>query len=253
MVKYLINKKLVFTIIILFISTNLVSALNINFAKDSKSIDIENWLYVGGEGPGNYTKIQDAIDNASDGNTVFVFNGTYFEEVNVYKRINLIGENKVDTIINSLTNISDTVVVITADYVKIYNFTITSKNNSIKSTYGIKIKSSYCNISNCNIIENSFIEIAFFGKSNHNTIYRNNIKKGAFGIYLGLDQVCSIFNVIKQNNFIETRLTFYLSFFNYWIGNYYDTWIGFGPKIIWGHGLFFPWVNFDWHPVKEPY
>jgi hypothetical protein len=32
-----------------------------------------NWLYVGGSGPGNYMKIQDAVDNASNGDTVFVF------------------------------------------------------------------------------------------------------------------------------------------------------------------------------------
>ena len=31
-----------------------------------------NTLYVGGSGPGNFTKIQDAIDNASNGKTVFV-------------------------------------------------------------------------------------------------------------------------------------------------------------------------------------
>ena len=34
-----------------------------------------NTLYVGGSGPGNYTKIQDAIDNTSDGDTVFVYKG----------------------------------------------------------------------------------------------------------------------------------------------------------------------------------
>ncbi|HDN50977.1 MAG TPA: hypothetical protein ENG06_04290, partial [Thermoplasmatales archaeon] len=40
-----------------------------------------NTWYVGGSGPNNYTKIQDAIDNASDGDTVFVFNGIYYENV----------------------------------------------------------------------------------------------------------------------------------------------------------------------------
>jgi len=34
-----------------------------------------NTLYVGGSGPNNYTKIQDAIDNASNGDTVFVYSG----------------------------------------------------------------------------------------------------------------------------------------------------------------------------------
>jgi len=30
-----------------------------------------NILYVGGSGEGNYSSIQDAIDNASDGDTIF--------------------------------------------------------------------------------------------------------------------------------------------------------------------------------------
>jgi hypothetical protein len=34
-----------------------------------------NILYVGGGGPGNYTKIQDAINNAINGDTIFVFSG----------------------------------------------------------------------------------------------------------------------------------------------------------------------------------
>ena len=34
-------------------------------------------LYVGGSGPGNYTKIQDAINNAIDGDTIYVYSGTY--------------------------------------------------------------------------------------------------------------------------------------------------------------------------------
>ena len=63
----------------------------------------------------------------------------------------------------------------------------------------------------------------------------------------------SCFNIIKQNNFINTRPTFTSSFFNHWIGNYYYNWIGIGPKIIWGYCYIFPWINFDWHPAKEPY
>ncbi|HWR28033.1 MAG TPA: hypothetical protein VN377_06325, partial [Candidatus Thermoplasmatota archaeon] len=50
-----------------------------------------NWLYVGGSGSNNYTMIQDAIDNASDGDTVFVFNGMYVGYVIINKSINLIG------------------------------------------------------------------------------------------------------------------------------------------------------------------
>ena len=40
-----------------------------------------NTLYVGGTGPGNYSKIQEAIDNASDGDTIIVYSGTYVEQL----------------------------------------------------------------------------------------------------------------------------------------------------------------------------
>ena len=55
---------------------------------------------MGGSGPNNYTKIQDAIDNASDGDTVFVYDGTYYENIIINKSINLTGENKDTTIID---------------------------------------------------------------------------------------------------------------------------------------------------------
>lgn len=42
-------------------------------------------LYVGGDGPGNYTKIKDAIDDSSDGDTVFAYSGTYKENLIVNK------------------------------------------------------------------------------------------------------------------------------------------------------------------------
>ena len=44
-------------------------------------------LYVGGNGPGNYSTIQEAIDDASDGNTVYVYDDSspYYENVEVDK------------------------------------------------------------------------------------------------------------------------------------------------------------------------
>lgn len=42
-------------------------------------------LFVGGSGPGNYTNIQDAIDNASNWDTVFIYNGIHYEHVKVKK------------------------------------------------------------------------------------------------------------------------------------------------------------------------
>ncbi|UCD12997.1 MAG: hypothetical protein JSW60_05370, partial [Thermoplasmatales archaeon] len=59
-----------------------------------------NIFYVGDNGSGNYSSIQDAIDNASGGDTINVFNGLYNENIILNKSINLVGENKDSTIIN---------------------------------------------------------------------------------------------------------------------------------------------------------
>jgi parallel beta-helix repeat protein len=84
-----------------------------------------NILYVGGSGPGNYTKIQDAIDNTSDGDTVFVYDDSspYFENLVINVSINLIGENKHTTYINGGSNDSKTIYVKCSD-VTISKFTL---------------------------------------------------------------------------------------------------------------------------------
>jgi flavin-binding protein dodecin len=62
-------------------------------------------LYVGGSGPGNYTSIQDAIDNASDGDFIFIYNDIYepLSNIHVYKELTLIGESKEGVIIEHET------------------------------------------------------------------------------------------------------------------------------------------------------
>lgn len=60
-------------------------------------------LHVGGTGAGNYTRIQDALDNASDGDTVYVHSGVYYEHnIVVDKKISLVGEDKNTTVINAV-------------------------------------------------------------------------------------------------------------------------------------------------------
>jgi len=64
-----------------------------------------NTLYVGGDGTGNYSSIQDAVDDAVDGDTVFVYSysSPYNENVVVEKSINLIGEDKDGTVIDGMS------------------------------------------------------------------------------------------------------------------------------------------------------
>jgi len=53
-------------------------------------------LYIEGLNPGDYSKIQDALNNASDGNTVFVYDDSalYYENIASNVSIHLIGENR---------------------------------------------------------------------------------------------------------------------------------------------------------------
>lgn len=53
--------------------------------------NVNNVLYVGGDGPNNYTRIQDAIDEASDGDTIIVYPGYYDENITIDKSLSIMG------------------------------------------------------------------------------------------------------------------------------------------------------------------
>ena len=89
-------------ITILFLGTCIIPSVAIDTVKKSSMpISNGNTLYVGGTGPNNYTSIQDAIDNANEGDTVYVYDESspYYENVVIEKTINLIGEDRDTTII----------------------------------------------------------------------------------------------------------------------------------------------------------
>lgn len=172
-------KKLIFIgIIILLVGLSFPST-GINVEKSTASFDGKT-LYVGGSGPGNYTKIQDAIDNASDGDIVYVFNGFYNESINIDKSIDFIGENKNTTIINGKNNFNVTNTVnISADGVVINGFTFRKlENNSNKATSLIFIQSDNNTISG-NIISGNTLYGIYIFFSNHNIISGNIINNNA--------------------------------------------------------------------------
>ncbi len=177
-----------------------------------------NILYVGGSGPGNYTKIQDAIDNASDGDTIFVYSGIYYENLIINKSITLIGENRETTIICGSVKENFTILIDNISYVEIKEFTIQNasgyeyggktiyiKNSThIKIKYNILKRAPYLiylentshSESSHNIISEGYTGI-FLVNSNNNILSWNILKNVSNKIILSN----SNFNRISNNNF----------------------------------------------------
>jgi len=159
-----------------------------------------NTLYVGGSGSGNYTKIQDAINDSSNGDTVFVYNGTYYENVVVYKSVYLRGENKEITFIDG--DAAGYCIYITADLVNLSGFTI---SNCKSSKSGVYVESNYTSIFDNNIVYNqgNGIEVSSVppGNTFYDSIINNNISyNDRLGIYLLQPDSSTILNNVIVNN-----------------------------------------------------
>jgi len=202
--KYQVKNLIPIMLILLLVSTAFVG-VSINVEKLSDASYEGKTLFVGGTGPGNYTNIQDAINDSTDGDTVFVFSGIYYESIIVNKSIDLIGENKNETIIDGeWGKIEDTITVLN-DYVHISNFTI-SKNNKINS--GIKINSRNVIIFNNKIYRFRY-GIRIYNTSD-NIIINNDLIGNSYGI--SLDFLCAnnyIMNNSVLDNFIGIQLYSY--------------------------------------------
>ena len=117
--------------------------------------------------------IQDLIDNASVGDTIYIPSGTYYENIIINKSISLIGEDKNTTIIDGGGD--KDVVSISADEVHISGFTIQNSGCGRYPYYaGIKIHSISNNITGIIISLNKGDGI-FLNSSNSNTITDNII------------------------------------------------------------------------------
>jgi parallel beta-helix repeat protein len=188
-------------------------------------------IYVDYRGEADYTKIQNAIDNASEGDSVYVRNGTYYELLSINKSINLIGANKNQTIINYKNSNKNQhgIIVIKSNNVTIKGFQIISSAGFSKKV-GININSSYNIVTNnillnnhhginiskgtknnnisLNTISNSRLYGVSISSSNNNIVIKNNISlSGFYGVYLTLsNENILVGNTISESDFYGIRI-----------------------------------------------
>jgi parallel beta-helix repeat protein len=267
------KKKLIgIFVCMLLITTALSVSGTVIIKKAPISTSIGDTLYVGGSGPNNYTKIQDAIDNATYLDTIFVYSGTYYEHVKIHTTVVLQGEDKESTIIDAGGR--GDVIFVSADNVEISGFSIINSGDNWPEA-GIKPHFiEHCIITD-NIISNcgfgilTFVthDVTISGNividndhgihlqgTEYSYISRNNIQNNRIGMYLN---DASHIEII-ENNFIdnERHFDFYGALLNDINENYWERFVNIGPKIIFGIPfLLFPLPSFifDWNPAEEPY
>jgi len=193
----LIKKILIIGILFLFLGTCITPSVAIEspITPNSKG----KTLYVGGTGEGNYTKIQDAIDNASDKDTVFVFDGTYYENIVMDKSIRLLGEKTNNTIIDGYGT-DKNAITITADNCILEGFRVVNTSDEYWTYAGIKV------LSNKNLFQNNTISFHFTGifveNSEDNRFYDNYFDWNIVGIIL--NKSCK--NDVSNNSFMYNTL-----------------------------------------------
>jgi len=161
------------------------------------------WILV----PVDYMKIQEAINAAKEGDTIFVSAGTYYENLRINKTVSLRGENKNTTIIDGNGGYySDETVIFITMPTSIQGFIIQNGGRGIYAdTYWFPEGTFSVNISN-NIIRSNWCGIRYEGSPRNNPVWNisdNIIERNGWtgllvrNIWNGL--ICG--NIITNNNY----------------------------------------------------
>jgi parallel beta-helix repeat protein len=163
--------------------------------------------------PDDYATIQEAINNANEGDTVFVRNGTYYENVIVNRTISVTGEDPHSTTINGSARVTAEDVQISGFHITfggigvyIYSAdrTIVSNNLIDYNGGGIEIDSANQTVVSNNLIDHNGGVGLYLYNSFNNTIVGNTISNTtALRSSTGLRAQYSNDSLIYHNNFIH--------------------------------------------------
>ncbi len=189
-------------------------------------------LYVDDDGNETFTKIQSAVNAASDGDTVVVRDGVYEENIIIQKEIILRSDNGSDVTTIKAASSTGHGVRLQADYTTVKGFTISGATSGYHSASVYIDKAAYCEIFENNltssyhgiyitdsagyniITNNSFSNNSNAGLLIHraarNTISGNTFLGNKYGIYTGSSGSDGDQNLILDNKFTKNNYGLYL-------------------------------------------
>ena len=171
-----------------FMAAIIISAILLSLVAGMQSVEVVKAISKTIIVPNDYLSIQDAIDNAVEGDTIYVKKGTYVENPVVNKSVSLVGEDRDATVIDVTAGLK-----VERDNVTITGFTI------YDGWQGISLSANYCNISG-NKITNAQYGIMLFGCEN-NSITGNVFKSIEPSAAIRLTNSS---NNLVNNNYIDS-------------------------------------------------
>jgi parallel beta-helix repeat protein len=177
-------------------------------------------ITVDASGGANYTKIQDAIDNASAGDTILVYSGTYYENVDVNKQlvlrgidngggkpvIDAQGSGSAITLSAGMSTLEGFTTMNATRFAGIFvnsNSNIIRNNNASSNVYGIHLYyfSNNNTLSNNNVSNNSNGILLY--QSSNNMLSGNNASNNSNGIYVYFSINNSLNDNIANSNTVD--------------------------------------------------
>jgi parallel beta-helix repeat protein len=141
-----------------------------------------NWT-VDDDGPADFSSIQEALDAANLGDTIYVKIGTYYEHIVINKNnLTLIGESRYTTIIDG--NGTGNIIHVVSNYANIAEFTIQNTIADYPGGSGIFLQSSTGSVVCNNVIVDCNMYAISLENSRDCTLNNNVITSDRYGIWL---------------------------------------------------------------------
>ena len=152
---------------------------------------------------GNYSLIQDAINNANSGDTILVYPGTYHENVDVAKQLNIMSTDGAELTHVIAASADNHVFNVTADGVTIDGFYVSGFTGHSKA--GIYLDSSNNTVTNVNAVNNTWG--IYLDSCRNNIVTHNNVANNSYdGIIPYYSTNITLTNNIAANNKFGIRI-----------------------------------------------